>query len=63
MRTTNLRKVGDGTAVERGHLVAEPQKRPRHTLERLLARCHPKARRTKEERDWLISAAAGNELV
>ncbi len=52
-----------GIAVDRGRLVVEPQKRPRYTLEELLAQCHPKAVRTKEEREWLESKSVGDELL
>ena len=52
-----------GIAIERGRLVVEPQKRPRYTLDELLAQCHPKARRTKEEREWLDSKPVGSELI
>lgn len=52
-----------GIAVESGRLVVEPQKRPRYTLNELLARCNPKARRTKEEREWLDDRPRGGELV
>jgi antitoxin ChpS len=52
-----------GIAVERGRLVVEPQKRPRYTLEELLAQCNPKARRTKEEREWLNNKPVGSELI
>jgi antitoxin ChpS len=50
-------------AVERGRLVVEPQKRPRYTLEELLAQCNPKARRTKEDREWLQGRPVGDELI
>ena len=52
-----------GIAIERGRLVVEPRKRPRYTLEDLLAQCRPKAKRTKEERDWLTGKPAGDELI
>ncbi|HEV2282315.1 MAG TPA: antitoxin [bacterium] len=52
-----------GIAIERGRLIVEPRKRPRDTLEELLAQCHPKARRTKEERNWLTGKPAGDELI
>jgi antitoxin ChpS len=52
-----------GIAIERGRLVIEPRKRPRYALEELLAQCHPKARRTKEERNWLTGKPAGDELI
>ena len=52
-----------GIAVESGRLVVEPQPRPRYTLEELLAQCNPKARRTKEERQWLDTKPAGTELL
>jgi antitoxin ChpS len=52
-----------GIAVESGRLVVEPQPRPRYTLEELLAQCNPKARRTKEEQQWLDTKPAGTELL
>jgi antitoxin ChpS len=52
-----------GIAIEGGRLVVEPQKRPRYTLAELLAQCDPKARRSKEERDWLNSKSVGGELI
>jgi antitoxin ChpS len=52
-----------GIAVESGRLVVEPQRRRRYTLEELLAQCNPKARRTKEEKEWLDSKRVGGELI
>ncbi len=52
-----------GVAVESGRLVVEPQRRPRYTLDELLARCNPKKARTKEEREWLDNKPAGAELL
>ena len=52
-----------GIAVECGRLVIERQKRPRYTLDELLAQCNPKARRAKEERAWLDSKPVGGELL
>ncbi len=52
-----------GIAVQSGRLVVEPQRRPRYTLDELLAQCRPKAARTKEEREWLDSKPAGAELL
>jgi antitoxin ChpS len=52
-----------GIAIERGRLVVEPQKRPRFTLNDLLAQCRPKARRTGKERDWLDNKPVGRELI
>lgn len=52
-----------GIAVESGRLVVEPQRRRHYTLEELLAQCHPRARRTKEEQKWLDSEPAGDELI
>ncbi len=50
-------------AVENGRLVVEPKQRPRYTLDELLAQCNPKARRTREEREWLDSKPLGGELI
>ena len=52
-----------GLTVEKGRLVVEPRKRPRYTLEQLLVQCDPKARRSKEDREWLDSGTAGDELI
>jgi len=52
-----------GLTVEKGRLVIEPQQKPRYTLEELLAQCDPKARRSKEDREWLDSKPAGDEIL
>jgi antitoxin ChpS len=52
-----------GLAIERGRLVVEPPKRPHYTLDELLAHCDSKARRTKEDRDWLDNKPVGRELI
>jgi len=52
-----------GIAVERERLVVEPQKRPHYTLDELLAQCDSKARRSKEEREWLNNKPVGGELI
>jgi antitoxin ChpS len=52
-----------GVAIESGRLVVEPQRRPRYTLNELLAQCNPKKPRTKEEREWLGGKRVGGELI
>ncbi len=52
-----------GIAIESGRLVVEPRPRLRYTLDELLAQCHPKAARTKEDREWLGNAPAGAEIL
>jgi antitoxin ChpS len=52
-----------GLTVQSGRLVVEPQQRPRYTLDELLAQCNPKARRSREEREWLDDNAVGGELI
>ena len=52
-----------GIAVESGRLVVEPQQRRRYTLDELLARCNPRARRSKEEKEWIDSKRVGGELI
>jgi antitoxin ChpS len=52
-----------GLAVESGRLVVEPQQRPRYTLDELLAQRNPRARRSKEEREWLDGGHVGDELI
>jgi antitoxin ChpS len=52
-----------GIAVESGRLVVESQQRRRYTLDELLAQCNPRARRSKEEHEWLDSKPVGGELI
>lgn len=52
-----------GISVDNGRLVIEPQARPRYTLAELLAQCDTSANLTAEEREWLDSEPAGNELL
>jgi len=52
-----------GISIKSGRLVVEPQRRPRYTLDELLAKCNPKAPRSKEERDWLAGRPVGGELI
>ncbi|HTC31772.1 MAG TPA: hypothetical protein VK724_00295 [Bryobacteraceae bacterium] len=52
-----------GIAIESGRLVVQPQKRPRYTLDQLLAQCKPNTRRTKRDQEWLDSKPVGRELI
>jgi len=52
-----------GLAIESGRLVVQPQSRRRYALDELLAQCHPKARRTKAQQEWLDSKPVGRELI
>jgi antitoxin ChpS len=52
-----------GLVVRSGRLVVEPRQRTRYTLEELLDQCDPKARRSKEEREWLDDGPVGRELI
>jgi len=52
-----------GIAVERGQLVVKPEKRPRYTLNELLAEVAPKAARRSRDRQWLGRKPAGRELI
>ena len=58
-------KAGNAVAVKVNgrRLVIEPENRPRYTLDELLARCHPRARRSKEDREWLDAPPVGRELL
>jgi len=50
-------------AIERGRLVIKPQKRPRFTLDELLAQCDPHAKRNRGDRRWLGGKPVGGELI
>ena len=52
-----------GVTVKSGRLFVEPQQRRRHALNELLAQCDPKARRAKQEQEWLDSKPVGGELI
>ena len=50
-------------AVQSGRLIVEPQRKPRYSMAELLAKCNPKAARSKEERKWLDDKPMGGELI
>lgn len=50
-------------AVQDGRLVVEKRKRPRYTLQELLAQCDPKAPVAKDEHEWVDGKAVGGELI
>jgi antitoxin ChpS len=52
-----------GLVVDGGRLIVEPQRRPRYTLEELLAQCDPAAELTQEDREWLDAKPVGGELL
>jgi antitoxin ChpS len=52
-----------GLVVDEGRLIVEPQRRPRYTLEELLAQCDPSAELTQEDREWLDATPVGGELL
>jgi antitoxin ChpS len=52
-----------GLAVDNGRLVVEPVRRPRYTLEGLLAQCDASAEVTAEEQAWLADKPVGSELL
>ena len=49
--------------VNAGRLVVEPAGRKRYSLDELLARCNPKARRRAEDKDWVAAKPVGRELI
>lgn len=49
-------------AVEKGRLIIEPIKKPKYTLEELLAQCKPQQKRSQEEEAWLDVSPVGKEL-
>ena len=50
-------------AVDGERLIVEPPRKLRYTLDELLAQCNPKARRSKEEREWQDAKPTGRELT
>ncbi|MBN7123186.1 antitoxin [Erwinia billingiae] len=52
-----------GMTIKNGCLIIEPQKRPRYSLEELLAQCDPKAEMSEEDREWMDTPVAGKEVL
>ena len=59
--------VGVGSAVDvgvdDGHLVVVPRRRPRYSLDELLAQCDESAPLDDESRTWIGDAPVGRELL
>ncbi|MEI7564285.1 MAG: AbrB/MazE/SpoVT family DNA-binding domain-containing protein [Burkholderiaceae bacterium] len=49
--------------VEKGRLVIEPIKKPKYQLAELLAQCNPKAKRSKEDDEWINAPRIGREII
>jgi antitoxin ChpS len=52
-----------GLSIKHGRLVLDPKKRPRYSLDELLAQSKRSARRSRDERAWLDGPAIGRELI
>ena len=52
-----------GLAVDGDRLVVQAKKRPKYTLEELLAQCDYSQPMSAEEREWLDAPAVGRELL
>ncbi|MGH8549411.1 MAG: AbrB/MazE/SpoVT family DNA-binding domain-containing protein [Methylococcales bacterium] len=52
-----------GLAVEKGRLVVEPVRRPRYTLDELLAQCDASAEVSVEDHTWMNGKPSGDELL
>lgn len=52
-----------GMTIDNGCLIIEPQKRPRYSLEELLAQCDPHAEMSEEDREWIDAPAVGKEIL
>ena len=53
-----MKTIRPNTLPERPRL-----RRPRYTLDELIARCDPKAARKKQDREWLRGKRKGGELI
>ena len=50
-------------SVDGARLVVEQRSRPSYTLEELLAQCAPRLNFSPDDKEWLESAAVGEELL
>ncbi|NKN34931.1 AbrB/MazE/SpoVT family DNA-binding domain-containing protein [Agrobacterium sp. a22-2] len=48
---------------EEGRIVAAPRKRPKYTLEELVAQCDPDAPFSEEDLEWLNDPPVGREVI
>jgi antitoxin component of MazEF toxin-antitoxin module len=49
---------------EAGRIIIEPvRKRPRYTLDELVAQCNPRKRLSREERVWIDAPPVGREAL
>ena len=44
-------------------MVVKPMPKPKYTLADLLAQCDPKAKISKEDKQWLELTSVGNEIL
>jgi len=49
--------------IDNGCLIIEPQKRPRYSLDELLAQCDSNAEISEEDRQWIDAPAVGKESL
>ncbi len=52
-----------GVTIDDGRLIVEPRPRRRYVLDELLAECDATAERDPDEREWLDTGPAGDELL
>jgi antitoxin ChpS len=50
-------------AVDGQRLIVEPPRKPRYTLQELLAQCDPDAPLSDEDRAWINTSPVGRELL
>jgi antitoxin ChpS len=50
-------------AIEGGRLIVEPKRKPRYSLEELLAQCEADAPVSAEDREWLDAHPVGREIL
>jgi len=51
-------------SVENGRLIVEPRKKPKYTLDELLARCRPSdLKPSRKDRAWLRGGPVGKEMI
>ena len=52
-----------GMGVQEGRLIIEPTKKPRYSLDELLAQCDPLAAPSEEDLAWAADPPVGRELI
>jgi antitoxin ChpS len=50
-------------SLSEGRMIVKPHRKPRYTLDALMAQCHPESPMSEEEQEWLAVTPIGREAL